>query len=32
MDIGKGEIDKTYEPQIKRTVIRTCAKWNYELV
>ena len=31
MDLGKGEVDKTFEPVIRRSVIRSCAKWNYEL-
>ena len=32
MDIRKGELDPTFEPKITRSVIRTCAKWNYDLV
>ena len=31
MNIGTGEVDKTFKPEIKRSVIRSCAKWNYEL-
>lgn len=31
MDIGTGSVDKTFKPVIKRSVIRSCAKWNYEL-
>ena len=32
MDIAKGELDKTHEPRFARSTIRSCAKWNYELV
>lgn len=32
MDIRTGEVDKLYTPRIQRTVIRSCAKWNYQLV
>jgi len=32
MDIKTGELIKSFAPKIKRSVIRTCAKWNYELV
>jgi DIS3-like exonuclease 2 len=31
MDMGSGEVDKSYEPRVERSVIRSCAKWNYEL-
>jgi len=31
MDIGTGQVDKTFKPLIKRSVIRSCAKWTYEL-
>ena len=31
MDIGTGQVDKTFKPEIKRSVIRSCAKWTYEL-
>lgn len=31
MDLGKGEVDKSFQPVIERSVIRSCAKWNYEL-
>ena len=29
MDIIKGELDPTFPPKICRTVINSCAKWNY---
>ena len=32
MDIGKGGLDQAHEPRITRSIIRSCAKWNYELV
>jgi exoribonuclease R len=32
MNIKTGELDETHEPRIARSVIRSCAKWNYELV
>ena len=32
MDIRTGELDRTMPPRIARSVIRSCAKWNYELV
>lgn len=32
MDIAKGELDKAHEPRFARSTIRSCAKWNYELV
>lgn len=32
MDIRNGEIDRSYTPRIARTVIRSCAKWHYQLV
>jgi DIS3-like exonuclease 2 len=32
MDITTGEIDKSFPPQFARTVMRSCAKWNYQLV
>jgi len=33
MDMSTGELaDRAEEPFIQRSVIRTCAKWNYELV
>jgi len=31
MDLASGEIDKTFIPKIERSVINSCAKWNYEL-
>ena len=30
MDLN-GDIDKTFKPVVKRSVIRSCAKWTYEL-
>lgn len=32
MDINTGEVDKSFTPKIARTVMRSCAKWNYQLV
>lgn len=32
IDINTGEIDKSYIPKICRSVMRSCAKWNYQLV
>lgn len=32
MNILDGKLVEGYEPRIMRTVIRTCAKWNYDLV
>jgi len=32
MDIRTGEVDRREPPRIVRTVIRSCAKWNYQLV
>ena len=32
MDISKGALIESFEPVIKRSVIRSCAKWNYDLV
>jgi DIS3-like exonuclease 2 len=32
MDIRNGEIDRTFQPKIARSVINSCAKWNYQLV
>ena len=29
MDKRTGEIVKEFKPKIARTVIRSCAKWNY---
>lgn len=29
MNIRNGEIDRSYTPRIERTVMRSCAKWNY---
>lgn len=31
MDSTTGELVPDHEPVLKRTVIRSCAKWNYEL-
>ena len=32
MDMRTGEVDKSFVPKIARTVMRSCAKWNYQLV
>ena len=32
MNIETGQLQENTEPRIARSVIRTCAKWNYELV
>ena len=32
MDINKGEVVQSQKPKIVRSVIRSCAKWNYDLV
>lgn len=32
LDLSNGKIVENYEPVIKRSVIRSCVKWNYELV
>jgi len=32
MDKRTGKLDESFEPRFERTVIRTCAKWNYDLV
>lgn len=32
MNIKTGELDRTEPPRIARTVIRSCAKWHYQLV
>lgn len=32
MDMRKGQLDASFEPKMVRSVIRTCAKWNYDLV
>lgn len=32
MDMTTGEVDKSFKPKIARTVMRSCAKWNYQLV
>lgn len=31
INISNGQIVKEFTPQIKRSIIRSCAKWNYEL-
>jgi DIS3-like exonuclease 2 len=31
LDLATGEIDKTFVPKIERSIINSCAKWNYEL-
>ena len=31
MDITTGDIVPDYAPRIERSVIRSCAKWNYQL-
>jgi DIS3-like exonuclease 2 len=32
MDAADGTLIRSFPPRISRSVIRTCAKWNYELV
>ncbi len=32
IDITTGQIDRTFKPKLARTVMRSCAKWNYQLV
>jgi len=32
MDLSTGILDPSFEPKITRSVINSCAKWNYELV
>jgi DIS3-like exonuclease 2 len=32
MDKRTGKLDETFKPVFRRSVIRTCAKWNYDLV
>ena len=32
MDMTTGELVEDFEPVIKRSVIKTCAKWNYDFV
>ena len=32
MNIETGQLEEKSKPRIARSVIRTCAKWNYELV
>ena len=32
MDLASGALDKSYAPRIQRSVIKSCAKWNYQLV
>ena len=32
MDLATGELDKTFTPRIERSIINSCAKWNYDLV
>jgi exoribonuclease R len=32
MDIRRGELITSFKPVIKRSVIRSCAKWHYQLV
>ena len=32
MDMRTGEVDKSFVPKIARTVMRSCDKWNYQLV
>ena len=29
IDITTGQIDRTFKPKLARTVMRSCAKWNY---
>jgi DIS3-like exonuclease 2 len=32
MDMATGEVVKEVEPQLTRSIMRSCAKWNYQLV
>ena len=32
LDINTGELDRSFTPVLQRTVMRSCAKWNYQLV
>ena len=32
LDLSTGALDPSHSPVIRRSVIRSCAKWNYELV
>ena len=32
MDITRGELVTEFKPVIRRSVIRSCAKWHYQLV
>ena len=32
ININTGELDRSFTPQLCRTVMRSCAKWNYQLV
>jgi len=32
MNIATGEVDRSVPPRITRSVMRSCAKWNYQLV
>jgi DIS3-like exonuclease 2 len=32
LDISTGEVDKSFQPKLARTIMRSCAKWNYQLV
>lgn len=31
LDLATGELVPDHEPRITRSVIRSCAKWNYEM-
>jgi exoribonuclease R len=31
LDLATGEIDTSFVPKIERSIINSCAKWNYEL-
>jgi exoribonuclease R len=32
MDLSTGDLVEDFQPVIKRSVIRSCAKWNYDFV
>jgi DIS3-like exonuclease 2 len=32
LDITTGEVDKSFQPKLARTIMRSCAKWHYQLV
>jgi DIS3-like exonuclease 2 len=32
LNINTGEVDRSFQPKLARTIMRSCAKWNYQLV